>query len=60
MEVTQDQYQLPIAWGYSAEELSRKCGKTKGQIQSTISHWVSGKTKVPRFIRVDIEEDEEK
>lgn len=56
MEVTMDEYELPVAVASSAEELARKIGKTTNNIYSTIY-----KAKVrgyrSRYVKVEVEDD---
>ena len=56
MEVTMDEYELPVAVASSAEELARKIGKTTNNIYSAIY-----KAKVrgyrSRYVKVEVEEE---
>lgn len=56
MEVTMDEYELPVAVASSAEELARKIGKTTNNIYSAIY-----KAKVrgyrSKYVKVEVEED---
>ena len=55
MEVTMDEYELPVAVASSAEELARKNGKTRHNIYSAIY-----KAKVrgyrSKYVKVEVEE----
>lgn len=55
MEITKDEYELPIAVANSAEELARICGTTRNAILSSISKANIGFIK-PRYIKVQIED----
>ena len=58
MEVTMDEYELPVAVASSVEELARKIGKTTNNIYSAIY-----KAKVrgyrSRYVKVEVEDDKE-
>ena len=57
MEVTRDEFELPIRIADSVEELAEMCGKSVNCIRSDISHWKAGRLKTCRFRKVEIEED---
>lgn len=59
MEVTRDEYELPVAVADSAKELAQIVGKNRGSILSQISHEKSGKVKRSIYKRVKIDGDEE-
>lgn len=59
MEVTKDEYELPVVIADDLAELSRRSRTTKGAIKSAISHLKSGKIKKSRFIKVEIPEGDE-
>lgn len=59
MEVTQDEYELPVVIADDLAELSWRSRTTKNAIKSAISHLKSGKIKKSRFIKVEIPEGEE-
>ena len=54
MQVTQDEYELPIYVCDSVAELSRLSGSTKANIRNCISRVKNGKRKKSRFVKVDI------
>ena len=56
MEVTRDEYELPIAIADNPEQLARICGTTSGSIRSSISHEKAGRNK-SKYKRVEIEDD---
>lgn len=56
MEVTADEFELPIAVADSAGQLAKMCGTTKGTIFSLISHEKAGVQK-SKYKRVEIEDD---
>ena len=57
MEVTRDEYELPVRIADSVEELAEMCGTSTNTIRSNISHWKKGRLKTCRFRKVEIEED---
>ena len=59
MEVTQDEYELPLAIADSPAELARMCGVNPNAVSSAISHWKSGKHPRSRFIVVKIDEEDD-
>lgn len=56
MEVTQDEYELPVAVASSVDQLSRLRGVAKSSIFSSISREKAGKSK-SKYKRVEIEDD---
>ena len=56
MEVTQDEYELPVAIADSAGQLAEMRGTTKATIFSLISHEKAGVCK-SKFKRIEIEDD---
>ena len=57
MEVTEDEYELPVAVAGSSEELARIVGTTGNAIKSAISHVESGRRKKSRYVRVYVEDE---
>ncbi|MBQ7067155.1 MAG: hypothetical protein IJN92_10090 [Lachnospiraceae bacterium] len=55
MEVTQDEYELPVAVADTVEELAKMRGTTIGSILSTISKYKCGKRKKIKYLRVDLD-----
>jgi CYTH domain-containing protein len=58
MEVTRDEYELPVKIADSVEELAEMCGTSTNTIRSTISHWKKGRLKTCVYRKVEIEEEE--
>ena len=58
MEITQDEYALPVIVADYIDELVEKTGLTHNNISSQISKNKKGIYKRPRFISVEIPEDE--
>lgn len=58
MEITKDEYELPIVVADSRKELAEMVGVEPSYISSHIGHYKRGRLKKPRFIVVEIEEDE--
>ena len=56
LEVTQDEYELPVRVADSVGELARKTGLKPASISSEISHRLSGRRPKSRFIRVEVED----
>ena len=56
MEVTRDKYSLPIAVADTAQELARMRGVETQQVYQAVAK--EYKIKKPRFVRVEIEEEE--
>ena len=56
MEVTKDEYELPVAIADSPEQLAKICGTTSGTMRSFISHEKAGRKK-SKYKRVEIEDD---
>lgn len=59
MEVTQDEYELPIRIADSPRQLSRMCGVSVDVIYQAVSHWKKGDTARLRFVMVEVDEEEE-
>ncbi len=57
MQVTQDEYELPIAMATTARELAEMVGKTEKYIQRTVSEYERGIKKKSKYRRVEIEDD---
>lgn len=53
MAVTTDKYELPIAIGDTARELSKLVDVSENVIYSSISKNLSGKNRKMKFIKVD-------
>lgn len=53
MEVTKDEYELPVAIADTAEELSEMTGSTVAMITSTASKMKHGRIKNGRFVKVE-------
>lgn len=59
MEVTRDEYELPVAVADSADELAKICGVSVNCIRVHVYRHESGLTNTKRFIRVDIGEPDD-
>ena len=66
MEVTPDEYELPMKVANSGGELARMCGLSKETIYSSISHYKNRKRKSQRlrerkrkFVKVEVDDDEQ-
>lgn len=59
MLVTQDKYQLPLAVAASSTELGRILGVSRVAIDSYIVHSYRNKQKLPKYIRVYLDDEEE-
>ena len=59
MAVDLDEYELPYAVADSSKELAEICGTKANTIASVICHVEAGRVKRSRFIRVEIEEDDD-
>lgn len=59
MAVDLDEYELPYAVADSPKELAEICGTKANTISATICHVEAGRAKRSRFIRVEIEEDDD-
>ena len=59
MEVSHDKYELPICVAGSLDELARMTGRTKSGIACHISHAKQLGYKFCKYVRVEIEEDED-
>ena len=58
LEVTQDEYELPLKVANSPEELAKMCGTTKAAVCSAISHYKAGRRKKTRFRSVPYYEED--
>ena len=58
LEVTQDEYELPLKVANSPEELAKMCGTTKNAVCSAISHYKAGRLKKTRFRSVPYYEED--
>jgi ribosomal protein L7Ae-like RNA K-turn-binding protein len=58
MEVTQDEYELPIRIADSRSQLARMCGVSKAAVSVAISHWKNGDVKRSRFVMVEVDDEE--
>ncbi|MBQ5589013.1 MAG: hypothetical protein IIU70_02555 [Anaerotignum sp.] len=59
MEVTPDALSLPVDVADNVKELAEKNGMTGQRIHEMIWHGKTGRTKHPRFVKVEVEEDEQ-
>lgn len=59
LKVTDDEYELPVAFGDTAEDLARECGTTAGSIISSVSKAKRGvyKSTPYRKVRIEIEDE---
>lgn len=57
MEVTRDEYELPMAVADSPAMLAQICGVSRDCVSSSCSKYRSGKYKSARFISVEVDED---
>lgn len=57
MEITQDEYELPIAIADNAQELAEICGTNSGSIYTSCSRRARGIYKKSRFVSVEIDEE---
>ena len=64
MEITNDEYELPVAVADTASELAKLRGTNRGAIYSALSKYakrqIKNKEKVPfcRYRKIEIEEDD--
>lgn len=58
IEVTCDEYELPVKIADSLAELAEMCGANRRNIASAIAHYNSGINK-GKYRRVEIEDDDE-
>ena len=58
MEVTTDEYELPLAFANSATQLADMVGVKRNAVFEAVSKWKAGKTKTCRYRRVVLEDDE--
>lgn len=56
LEITQDEYQLPLKVAESTKELAKMCGMERKQLQNYIGKVTSGQIKKPRFIKVVVDD----
>ena len=59
MQITHDEFELPVAVANTAQELADIVGTTKNNVQSATAHVRRGRNKWSRFIRVQVDDDEE-
>lgn len=57
MEVTQDEYELPVAIASTSSELAKLCQTTPNAIRQGL-HRRKNPKRWSRFVRVDVEENE--
>ena len=57
MEVTNDEYDLPLAFANCATQLADMVGVKRNAVFEAVSKWKAGKTKTCRYRRVVLEED---
>lgn len=55
VEVTQDEYSLPVRVCGTVVELAKMTGLSANNVSSQISKGIQGKYKYPRFIKVNVE-----
>jgi len=58
LEVTQDELSLPCSVCMNAQELARQTGLTVKNVFSQITLWKAGKRKYPRFISVEVPDND--
>lgn len=58
MEVTQDEYELPVLIALTASELARKAGTTRTNVSSSACRHKRGKHKRTRFLKVEVDNEE--
>ena len=58
MQITRDEYELPVAVADTAQELADIVGTTKNNVNSCASHVRRGRFKWSRFIRVQVDDDD--
>lgn len=58
LKITQDEYELPLVVGRSADELARMCGVGKEVIFRWIKRQNDNPKVKPRYIRVDYTDEE--
>ena len=56
MEITQDEYQLPLKVADSTKELAKMCGIKRKMLQNYIGKVAQGIIKNPRFIRIVVDD----
>ena len=54
LEITKDEYELPLVVAGSVKELATKCGCSINSIHKYFSHVKKGNIKNPRFIKVEV------
>lgn len=59
MEITRDEYELPVAVSDNLAEFSKMVNASKGTISSSICHARSGRYKTQRFIKVEIDDTDD-
>lgn len=59
MEVTNDEYELPLIVAESLKELSLKSGRTKCAIENAIIRKYNGRNKGSRFVKTELIEEKE-
>ena len=59
MQVTSDEYELPVAVADSVKGLAKLAGVNEKTICSSISHMKSGRNKTSIYRRVEVEDEEE-
>lgn len=59
MEVTQDEYELPVLIALTAGELARKAGVRTNNVSSSACKNKHGRCKQTRFLKVEIDDGEE-
>ena len=56
MEITQDEYQLPLKVAESTKELAQMCGMKRKQLQNYLCNVNQGRIKNPKFIKVVLDD----
>ncbi len=59
MQVTRDKYELPVAVADTAVELARIVGTNSNNVRSAVAHVNRGDKKWSRFVRVEIDENDQ-
>lgn len=57
MEITEDQYELPVAVATSEAQLARLRGVSVNTIRVCISHEKAGRCRFSKYKRIEVEDD---
>lgn len=57
MQVTDDEFELPVAVADSSGELAKIVGVSRNSILSAISHVKAGRKKKSRYVSVEVDEE---